>query len=174
MIKNKSCHFSCPCLMPMLICCLTGKLIFAQSDPTSLYPLFVYNFLKYTEFPSQPPVLRVCILGDKTRLQAFNKLNENKAGIQNIEVFFISTAEEAIGFQAVFVGEDRIAQLPKLVARLSKQPVLLITQAADMTSKGALVSFKLTDNKLKFQLNPIAIQAAGLRMSGNLMALAVP
>jgi hypothetical protein len=60
----------------------------------------------------------------------------------------------------------------RLIERFSSQPILIVTEEADMTKKGASVSFKVASDKLRFQLNEETIKAKGLKVATALATLA--
>lgn len=91
------------------------------------------------------------------------------------EISVINTRNETeLGTcQIIFIPANATGQVSKLVERYASQPILIVTEEADLTKKGAGISFKLSsDKKLRFQINEEVIRTKGLKVSGSLTSLA--
>jgi hypothetical protein len=73
--------------------------------------------------------------------------------------------------QIIFIPENSSAKAAALIQRLGDQPILIVTEESNMVDKGASISFKIADGKLRFQVNEKTIKAKGLKVSSTLVSL---
>ena len=52
--------------------------------------------------------------------------------------------------------------------------ILIISDSEGLARKGTAINFVIIDDRLKFEMNLKAIQDAGLRISSQLLKLAIP
>jgi hypothetical protein len=51
--------------------------------------------------------------------------------------------------------------------------VLIVTEGKNLATKGAAINFIMINNKMKFEINQTAMRNAGLRVSNQLLDLAI-
>jgi YfiR/HmsC-like len=140
----------------------------AQTGDYKVHAMFVYNFIKYTEWPAGASQGIVGVLNSADATAAIGKVGTGKMQVKNIKI-----TDDLNTCSVIFVPANSNNQLTRLLEKTNGKPVLVVTENADMTKKGACISFKLVQDKLKFQLNQEAIKASGLKISSSLTSLAV-
>jgi hypothetical protein len=58
------------------------------------------------------------------------------------------------------------------VSRLGGAPVLVVSDEAHFASRGGMIGFFRDADRVRFEVNPAAAEAAGLRISSRLLGLA--
>lgn len=115
---------------------------------------FIYHFINYTEWNDQSDRFRVCIPEDLIfRLRA-RRILEGK----RIKKRFIEVTDE----------EDNCHVLVKNDPPWKEEVLLIGT-----LSRGAQIEFRNIDNKLKFAINPSKINLSKLKISSQLLKLAI-
>jgi hypothetical protein len=158
----------------ILFCAFTFSHKLQQKD-YKFHSVFVYNFTKYIEWPNQNTQISIGVLnGGPALLDAFNKMAEVKSsGIVSYKIVKVNNASQAQQCQILFIPESESNQLENYVSALSGKPVLLITEADGLIKKGSCINFVIVDGKLNIELNRSAVEKAGLKVSGQLLALAI-
>lgn len=148
----------------------------AQASEAGLRVAFVYNFLKFIEWPASGSVsFKLCALNaqDVTR-QSLAQLDNKQYQQRRIQVEYLDSSTELSQqlntCQLLYVpntGAD--LQLPQLFPA----GVLLVVDEADPNDARVGISLQRTaDNRIEFVMNEAAIQHAGVKVSSQLLKLA--
>ena len=62
------------------------------------------------------------------------------------------------GAHVLFIGPEHNERLRQLIARVGKRPVLIVTDATDGLEQGAMVNFKVVDERLRFEISLAAAE----------------
>ena len=148
----------------------------AQGESLSTYKsMFVYNFIKHIQWPSEAQSIQIGIIGsDDALVTAFEKMAKAKSTpAQQIIIKKITTSELNSCHMIYLATGTPASSLTEISAQLKQKPVVVITDQENLTQKGAFISFKLLENKLKFQINKDAFDRCGLKVSGALVSMAI-
>lgn len=139
---------------------------------------FLYNFAKLTTWPeasftttNAPLVIAVLgpdpfrtflddavkgkiVEGHPIRVQRFNSPED----VQDCHILFISGAEQE--------------HLADVLAILEKQPVLTVGDMDGFAERGGMIRLLERDENIHFEINPVAVAAAKLKLSPKLLRLA--
>lgn len=158
-----------------LMLCSGSSMAFAQDVDYKAYTLFVYNFMKYTEWPEAQSkgAFVVGVLGNspiQKELEALAATKKIKG--RTITIKKISTVEEARDFQMVYVASGKSSMLKALKDATKDKPVFIVGEREGTAKKGAGVSFvTLDDDGLKFDINNKEIASHRLVVSDQLVRL---
>jgi hypothetical protein len=148
----------------------------AQEVDYKAYSLFVYNFMKYIEWPDIQGDFVVGVMGDSPVLKELETLAKTKkAKGHTIVIKKISTPEEAAGCQMVYVCDSKSSQVKILNEKLKGKSVLVVAEREGLAKKGAALSFiTLDDDVLKFEINKNVIEQNKLKIPTVLSNLGLP
>jgi len=163
-------------LMLLLIFWLTP----ADAQPPGEYAVkaaFVYNFLKYVEWPATAGCkakesLKLGIWGLNQFDDSFDKFKGKSIDRCFLEISEISGKQSLDQFQAVFISSSEKAGLQAILARLEPFPVLIIGDSPGYMQAGVMINLIQRDDKLGFEINMKTAKAAGLKISSQLLKLA--
>ena len=148
-----------------------------ESGEYAVKAAFLYNFARYTEWP--PGSFRdkfvIGVVGADpfgAHLEAIAKRKTLRGARIVLQRFAQVEDVKPDACQMVFLSSDRPADLRRLRQKLGRRHVLLVTDGEGLAKQGAAVNFLLVNNKVRFEVNPKAVSAAGLKMSAKLMRLA--
>lgn len=151
-------------------------MVSAQASEAGLRVAFVYNFLKFIEWPDVPGAkFSLCVFGaqDITRAslaQLDNKIHQHK----RISVVYLDEVNDI----APQIDSCQLLYVPASGADMPlPQPfpanVLLVVDEADLNDARVGISLIRTqDNRIEFVMNEQAIQHAGVKVSSQLLKLA--
>ena len=138
---------------------------------------FLYNFAKYVEWPADAAASRtnaVCIgiVGADPFGATIDRLLADKrvqskpieirrfpsfATVHDCDVVFVSAATEAVPVEGSYV----------------RTGMLTVGETPAFLGRGGVVAFSMEGGKLRFAVNAVAAERAGLKLSSQLMKLAV-
>jgi hypothetical protein len=158
------------------------RIILGADSPVSkeyqLKAAYLYNFTKFVEWPSHrfaqtnSPIV-IGVLGrnpfgeDLKKIVKDRKVNGHDilvtnitaaAGIKSVHMVFISAGEEELWREAL--------------ASLRNTAVLTVGESAVFAQMGGMINFTLQADKVRFEINQDPADAAGLKLSAQLLKLA--
>jgi hypothetical protein len=139
-----------------------------------LKALFIYNFVKFTEWPvlpaSDPFVL--CVIGDAAVGDALERVVEGRdfAG-HRMMVALAAVVRPAAACSVVYVSAATKHEAVRAIAGLQDSPVLTISDAVGFTDTGGMAHFFFERGQLRFTIKVEAVKRSGLKMSSKLLTL---
>ena len=150
---------------------------YAQDVDYKAYTLFVYNFMKYVEWPEAQSKgdFVVGVYGDSPIQKELLALAAGKKlKGRNIIIKTITKPEDAIGCQLLYIASSKSTVIKQLKDQMKDKPVLLVGEREGLAKKGASLSFvTLEDDELKFDINKKEIETHQLKISSSLLALGI-
>ncbi|HYG51713.1 MAG TPA: YfiR family protein [Flavobacteriales bacterium] len=150
----------------------------AQEIDYKTYSLFVYNFMKYIDWPPEIAAKNefvVGIIGDSPiskELQALAATKKVKGKTIVLKKF--TTVEECSGCQLLYVASGKSSMIKTIRESLKTKPVLVVGEREGTAKKGAALSFvTLEDDVLKFDINKAEIEQRQLKISSSLITLGI-
>ena len=152
------------------------KQLSAQEVNYKAYSLFVYNFMKYIEWPEEETSngsFTVGVWGDspvikELQLMAQTKKIKGKAIIVKI----LSSIDDIGSCQVVYISSSKSNTLKTISEKIKGKSILLIGEREGLATKGAALSFVTQDDDiLKFDINKAVIKNHNLKIATTLIAL---
>jgi hypothetical protein len=164
--------------------CLLLGVIFAAAasaqtvDEYQVKAAFLYNFAKFVEWPAETfrtdkdPV-RICVLGQ----DPFGSALEDAVGGKTVlgrafVVIDISGAMPVADCQILFISSSERKRLRSILAELRTKGVLTVGETDGFGAQGGIVNFKLTDGRVRLEINTGAAGQARLRINSSVLNLA--
>lgn len=158
---------------------LAGGAAGAEPPAASEYGVkaaFLYNFTKFVEWPEKKlgddrsPIV-IGVLGtDPFEGELRDAVKGRKVKGRDIEVFHFADGEAAKGAHMLFVSADASAKA--LRGALGAYGVLTVGESAAFTRGGGIITFRMRDDRLAFEINTAAAERAGLKISAQVLKLA--
>lgn len=148
---------------------------FSQETDYKSYTLFVYNFMKYIEWPEAQSKgdFILGVYGDSPimkELQSLASLKKLKG--RNIIVKKITSDNEAEGCHLVYIVPSKSNIIKTFSESNRGKPLLIVAEREGMAKKGAAMSFVTMENdQLKFDINKAIIEKQNLKIPQSLIAL---
>lgn len=138
---------------------------------------YLYQFARFTEWPGKANENRpLCIgvLGDDPFGAALHHSLEGKAvGSRSLLVRRSRSIAELDGCEIVFVPSSEAgARLGAVLQQASRWPALTVGEGDTFTRDGGMVRFFVEENHVRFEVNLPAVEAARLRLSSRVLAIA--
>jgi uncharacterized protein DUF4154 len=138
---------------------------------------YLYNFGRFVEWPSsvttKSDVFNICILGQDPFGSALDHTfaGETISG-KGIAAKRISTPQEAVNCQILFMSSAEEGRLNKIIEAIDKGAVLTVSDMPQFSQRGGMIQFVLDGKKVRFEVNLTAVQRAGLTLSSELLKVA--
>ncbi len=141
---------------------------------------FLYHFAEFVTWPTnsfagknEPYVIG--ILGkDPFGDNLESTLGKNLLNGHPFIVRRLSKPAEARGCHILFISRSEARHVDDILAAVKDQPILTVSEIEDFAAKGGMVQFTNIGGKVRFIINNPLARAAGLRISSQLLSLAVP
>lgn len=158
----------------------------AQNEPATEQPVysdeevkaaFLYNFGTYVQWPSVEPqdeAITIAILGAPEIARELERFVRGRT-IQGRSVLIrpLRTINDVDDDEVLFIGSDQNWRLAQLISAVEGRPTLIVTDAPDGLSDGAMVNFQLIDRRVRFEISLRPAQDAGLMLSSRLLSAAM-
>jgi hypothetical protein len=147
----------------------------AQAVDYKSYSLFVYNFIKYIEWPETKNQgdFVLGVLGDSPIIHELEKLAATKkAKGRTIVIKKFTSVEEVTECHLLYVTESKSGSIKLLREKAKNKAMLIVGEREGLARKGASLSFvTLEDDVLKFDINKSEIELHNLKIPGTLILL---
>jgi len=151
-----------------------------QAEPAREYQVkaaFLYNFVKFVEWPGQRPANEPIVIGlldeDPFGGELEKVVGGHSVGGHLFVVRKVSTAADAAQTDVLFVGSAADAHYARLAPELRMAAILTVGETAAFARAGGVIRFILDGDRVRFAVAPEAARTAGLKISVQLLRLAV-
>lgn len=135
----------------------------------------VYNFLRYTQWPSNPTAespLTVCILGDDPFSGRLLPMGGRTVKLQTIVIHAIEEEDSIQHCYMIIIHPDKKDFWPQLRQKLGVLPVLTVSDFQDFALQGGMIELANIQNRIEVHINVEAVNATGLQIDDSLLKLA--
>jgi hypothetical protein len=138
--------------------------------------LYIYKFTKFIYWPEDRTEgdFNIGVFGNSPILDELNLMASLKkaAEDQPITVREITADEDLSDYHIVYVPASKSRQIRTLAEKIGDQPVLIVAEREGMASRGATISFFVTDvDILKFEVNVRRLEQQKMTISDDLVKL---
>ncbi len=140
---------------------------------------FLYNFTKFVEwpprrFPTPESPIVIGILDDsRFGAEVATIVKNRKVNNRPIEIRIVATAADVASVHVLFAGAGKEAQMAAMSGPLQTQSVLTVGESPSFAASGGIIDFIVEGHKVRFSINAVLGEKAGLRFSAQLLKLAM-
>ena len=149
----------------------------AQSREYQIKAAFLFNFAQFVDWPpatfgnSNAPFC-IGILGHDPFGAALDQtIQDENIDNHKITVERSDHIEDLKNCQMIFVSKSEKGQITRILSELDSKPVLTVGETDDFAADGGGINFFLAGTKVRFEINPEAVQNSGLKISSQLLSL---
>jgi YfiR/HmsC-like len=138
---------------------------------------FLYNFGKYVRWPrntrSGDEAFVIGVLGTDPFGQALDDVvRGNRIDNKPVVIRRAAKLSELGACEVVFVGVSEEGNLEKVLAALTKAPVLTVGDMPQFVERGGMIGLTMVNRRVHFEVNADAAERAGLALGSQLLRLA--
>jgi hypothetical protein len=151
---------------------------YAQSaTAAALTSAFLYNFAKFTEWPSDALApgqrLALCVIGDNAVAGALEQtIKGHTIESHELSVELLKPDASARACHLLYVSGLDEKRSVQLIDNLKATPVLTASDADRFAELGGVAQLTLENGRMRFTINVTAAQRARLQLSSKLLSLA--
>jgi hypothetical protein len=133
---------------------------------------FLINFAKFVEWPAGHREFVIGIVGDDPFGQTLDQMaRSSNVNGSRLTVRRLKWNDNLRDCQLLFISSSERKRHSQIIQSVRDAGVLTIGETAQFNESGGIIRFFLVDNKVRFQINLVAADQAGLRLSSKLLAL---
>lgn len=138
---------------------------------------FIYNFTRFTDWPAKAfegpnSPFRFCVIGTDASGPTIEAIDGKRVRGRAIVIDRPLWIHEARKCHVLFIGASARTRMADILRFLGREPILTVGDAAGFAEMGGIIGMRRDGNNIKFDINPMAVRNAGLRMSSRLLSLA--
>jgi hypothetical protein len=174
--------FACfgACLAVMFCLCVRADAPQSPATPSQaeIRAAFVFNFVKFTEWPMQAYAdagspLTTCFLGADDVRAAFQTVSKGKAlSGRFLESKAVKSAADMSNCQVLYVDSPRSPVVIDALKSARQRDALAIGTSEDFLVCGGMLRLQIENNRMRFDVNVGAIGRTKIKLSSKLLALA--
>lgn len=151
----------------------------ARPSETELKAAFLYNFIKFTEWPAEEMANKsdpfvIGVIGKDPLGAVLDKTIEGESYQQKaIVVRRFARMDESVGHsQVLFISASEENNLAAILKLLDGQAVLTVSEIENFAHRGGVIKLARENNRIVFEINLDSAKRAGLAMNAQLLKLA--
>lgn len=151
-----------------------GSASYAQNY--QLHSVYIYSFIRYIQWPEaeEGEKFVIGVVGESPLTHHLEVMAETKkAGTQDIVIKTLNTDDPLSACKIIFVSKEAENDLQRLMKKIKGENILLITEKEGLGRLGSNINFVIRNEKLAFELNKSAMEKAALKVSKELVKLAI-
>lgn len=169
--------FACRAWALCLLLGLAGPGAWAQqASEAAVKAGFVFNFIKYTQWPigrdSALAPIRLCTASAQPLDGQLLLLHGRTVGSRAIEVRTSVPAAEWRQCDVLYLGAEDAGRLDSLTPRLAGAPVLTLGDVPGFVDAGGMIGLRVEASRVRFDVNLNSAQLSGLVLNSQMLKLA--
>jgi hypothetical protein len=165
-----------------LICILMATVQVAAAEEPSEYEVkaaFLFNFSKFVEWPEgtfagAADRITICVLGqDPFGALLEHAVRDKRVNGREIAIQKTASASKVAGCHILFIASSEQDRLDEILERLGDRPLLTVSDEESGAERGAIIGLTLDDKRVRFEVNLNAARQAKLKLSSQLLKVAV-
>ena len=167
----------CICLLSALLCRAdpAGQTLEAEHQ---LKAAFVSKFPQFTEWPEATleglQRIELCVARPNPFGTSLRELTAGeRLGARPLVVREVDSPQDLDACQLLFVANQSPRERKSLLDRARTLPILTVGDAATFIDEGGIVALRMVNGRVRFDVNVEAANQAGLRLSSQLLQLAL-
>ncbi len=142
---------------------------------------FILKFLNFIEWPERIDSnnfdlnnnYTFCIIGENPFKNILDLAKEEGLMKRKINLKRKVLISELNQCRILFINSSEANRIGEIVSQVKKYPLLSISDTKGFGEKGVGINFVGVGNKIRFEINRLAIEASGLKISSELLNLAI-
>lgn len=142
---------------------------------TPLKARYLYNFAKLVDWPAAKKKgnFVIGVLNDKGMFDQMTKLYATKKiGSQSIQINSFSSTDNIGKCNILYMPGSMAGKIAEVAAKSKDNNILIVSDSKGATTKGSVINFAVTDNKIGFELSKKNAQAYGLTLGTDIIKFA--
>jgi hypothetical protein len=150
---------------------------FAQtaSSEQELTLVFLYNFLKFTEWPNPAASNEMvfCVTSNATFGPELEAISGRTAQNKPVRVKHLDLGENITDCHLLYLPqEEKSMRIRAWLKNTENLPILLVSNIGDFLDMGGMITLVDADNRLQFEVDLDHVKRVGLKLNSQLLKIA--
>ncbi len=163
-------------LLALTACLSVGSVRAQTVSEDAVKAGFVYNFVKFTQWAGEREgetrPLDICTPGALPLDGQFALLHGRMVGSRKIALRSYVAPADWRNCQVLYLPDAEAGRTESNLRSLGSAPVLTISDQAGFVQAGGMIGLRVDNNRVRFDVNLLAAQRAGLNLSSQMLKLA--
>lgn len=148
---------------------------YSQSVDYKAYTVFLYNFMKYIEWPSNDGDFIIGVTGESPIKKELEELAQNKkVKGRKIVVISVINPSDALLCNLVYIPSSKSNTLKAISEKVKNKSILVVAEREGLAKKGAAISFVVDEeDALRFDFNKSVLDSHNLKIANILVGLGI-
>jgi hypothetical protein len=162
----------------LLCLVLWAPLAVASSNEYLIKAAYLYHFAMFVDWPAEAfasktaPIVIGIVGSDPFGSALDATIRDKRIDGRPVLVKRLDWKEDLRQCHLVFLAAADSGRIGDLVRRLDGAPVLIVAESQDLARRGAAISFRIDDNRVRFDINVDAAKRHRLTISSKVLNLA--
>jgi hypothetical protein len=145
----------------------------AQLGEYQVKAAYLYNFVKFVQWaPGDRPIVIAVVGRDPFETMIDDVVRGRVVGGRPIVVKRLRPRDDVSTCDVLFVSASEAERTPEILRQVSGAPILTIGETDSFLKDGGMVRFFHEEDKVRFQINVVAVDRGRLKMHSQLLSLA--
>lgn len=147
-----------------------------KAEEYNLKAAFLYNFTRYIEWDgyTSNSEFVIGIVGTSDIQEALKDIADSKSvDGKKIIIRKFNSPDEIGNCHILFISRNTPYTLTELFVNIPDKGTLVVSEKENFAEQGAAINFIIVNESLKFEMNINTLNSAGLKVSSQLLKLAV-
>ena len=148
-----------------------------QLNEQQIKPAIIYNIARYVTWPSTALTgsteFSIGVFGHGRTVSSWGTLHGKSLQGRKVTVRRTTDIDELINCHIVYIESSERKNVPRVLAALKEYPVLTVSEIDGFSRSGGMITLRIVNNRMEFEVNLKDARTAGLSISSNILKLAV-
>lgn len=148
----------------------------ARAQDAKFKALFMYNFTKYLEWPSekQKGDFVIGVYGNSPIVEELMVISQKKqVGSQKIVVKRVTSPAEFSSCNILYVPESRSAKIEEIASNCKGKGTALITDKPGLAQAISGINYVMVNGRQNFEINKGHLESQGIKVNSALLSLGI-
>jgi hypothetical protein len=132
---------------------------------------FIYNFLKFVEWPNPGGESHICIFGENPFGEALDQI-VNSGDVADVSIKKLTKSDVVpTTCKIAYIAEDAFSE--SLIKKFQLSPTLTVSDIPGFSDKGGMIELTLESGKVRFMISLETAKKQGLSISSKLLSLSL-
>jgi len=152
-----------------------GSPLAAATDITVLKGVYLYNFIRFTEWPERDKAeksVQVAVFDSMNFAELLRQVSDKSHYFPKMMVDDCRSLDCSPTMQAVFIHNDEAVKRQYIIDSVADKAVLTVSDQQGFLQQGGMIELEEIDGRLVFSINLPALKKAGLYISADILDMA--
>jgi hypothetical protein len=160
-----------------LVCASAARSDDVEANEYEIKAAYLLNFANFVDWPGAANAdprtpLRLCLLGSDPLSSALSRMvADNLTRGSSVLLRRVSRTGPVSDCQILYISPSESKFVPQIIASLRSASILTVGESDQFAAQGGMIQLTVEDNRIRFKINPTAVEQARLHMSAKLLAL---